>query len=29
MIYKFKRMVAWNLIESERMYMETAIDSDD
>ena len=29
MIYNFQRMVAWNLIESERMYIETAIDSDD
>ena len=29
MIYNFKQMVAWNLIESERMYIETAIDSDD
>ncbi len=28
-IYNFQRMVAWNLIESERMYIETAINSDD
>lgn len=28
-IYNFQRMVAWNLIESERMYVETAMDSDD
>lgn len=28
-IYNFKQMVAFNLIESMRMYMETAINSDD
>ena len=29
MIYNFQRGVAWNLIPSERMYIETALDSDD
>lgn len=28
-IYNFERMVAWNLIESELMYIETAIDSEE
>ncbi|MFU8769758.1 MAG: hypothetical protein ACNA7H_08495, partial [Desulfotignum sp.] len=28
-VYNFKRRVAWNLLESERMYIETAIDSDE
>jgi hypothetical protein len=29
MIYNFNRMVAWNLMESERMYIETAFDGDE
>lgn len=28
-IYNFERRVAWNLIESERMYIETSLDSDE